>query len=129
MKFLYRMLINLMMAVTCAAGFSSAYSTPYYISMFQLMACPDTCAGHRFEFYGYLENRVVYLTESAARFKDMANGIAIVDDRVGLHKSCENSYVRIVGKAALGEDGEFVLMNIEFAKTANLRESCMTNDV
>ncbi len=103
-----RSFVIVLLALLC----SNANSTPIYISMLQLIAFPGKYVGKEVILIGFSSDRAIFLTEEAAKTRDMANGIYYEDKREGFYDHCEEEHVRIVGKILPGSAGGIFLQDV-----------------
>lgn len=101
-----------------------AISEPIYISMVNLIAFPERYVGVEVMVTGFNSQRVLYLTEEAARYRDTANGIYFEDKRQGLYDHCEDKHVHIEGKIVTDFSGGIVLQDVSSVYSLDDHAQC-----
>ncbi len=113
-------LVTALSAVLC----SHAHSDRFYISMVNIIAFPERYIGKDVILTGFNSQRVLYLTEEAARYRDIANGILYEDKREGTYDHCENKHVHIEGKIVTDFSGGIVLQDVSSVYSLDDHAQC-----
>lgn len=106
-----------------SAGFVLA--SPFYISIIELIVTPQKYMGEKVMVIGFNgHNRMVFLTESAAKYRDSANGISFSDHREGFYDFCEDAFVRVTGTVARDPAGGLFLQDVTSVFSLDENREC-----
>lgn len=99
-------------------------ASPYYISLIDVIVSPEKYVGKCVMFIGYNSHRVVYLTESSAKYGDIANSVSYSDKREGYYDFCEDAFVRITGNVQRDSAGGIFLKDVTSVYSLDERREC-----
>lgn len=102
----------------------SAMASPFYISLVNLITFPERYVGKDVVLVGFNKDRIIYLTESAAKYSDIANSISFSDKREGFYDYCEEAFVRITGRVERDPAGGLFLQDVKEMRALDARKDC-----
>lgn len=99
-------------------------ASPFYVSMVELIIAPERYLGKDVILIGFNSRRTIFLTESAAKYRDVANSIRFSDKREGFYDHCEEAFVRIFGRVERDTAGGIFLQDVSTIYSMDEHRDC-----